>query len=374
VLFLAARLSAAAAYAEPDDREARGLELDSPAPGQLVKLSAPVVEVSGRADPAELYASDIAIAIDLSNSALLAAGADVDGDGTLGRTRAWAKDGNGRGRASRRWTTDPDDTVIHSELIAARLLIKGLAARENRIGVLTYTGFPLVIAPIGPPEAALAAVERIKIVVDWSGTNLARALEAAAWMFAEAPPMPGPERRRTILLFSDGKPTVPYIEYTATRRAIEKTRALAERRIRLCTFAFGEDADLEFLSKLARMTQCHLIPFEVPRDLLIDHVGGPPEPRELTIVNLTTGEPARAVRIFPDGAFDGFAMLVPGENQIEVNATLDDGRRVTASRTVHYEPVEDENEQDRSNAARLLLELRRRTSEVEAANRRRLDR
>jgi hypothetical protein len=363
VLFLAAQINATSAFAEP---ELLGLELDSPAPGQLVRLSAPVVEVSGRV-AAELYASDIVIAIDLSNSALLASGADVDGDGTLGTTKRWAKDGGGKGYLYRRWTTDADDAIIHSELLAARFLISGLAARKNRIGVLTYTGTPRVRARIGSPDAALEAVERVRIVEDWSGTNIALALQEAARMFGETPPMPGPLRPRTILLFSDGEPTVPYTEYTAVRRAIDKTRELAERKIRVCTFAFGEDADMEFLSKLARLTLCRLIPFEEPRDLLIDRIGKSFELQQLTIVNLTTGQPARAVRILPDGAFDGFAMLVPGENRLRVSATLANGRHATAARSVRYEPAETESEQDRRNAARLLIELRRRTQEVEAA-------
>ena len=167
-------------------------------------------------------------------------------------------------------------------------------------------------------------------------------------------------------MFSDGEPTVPYTKYTAVRRAIEKARELAERKIRVCTFAFGEDADLEFLSNLAQLTLCHLIPFEEPRDLLIDRIAESIELQQLTIVNLTTGKPASAVRILPDGAFDGFAMLVPGENQLRVSATLANGRHATAARSVRYEPAETESEQDRRNAARLLIELRRRTQEVEA--------
>jgi hypothetical protein len=375
VLFLAAQIDATAAFAEPDDPELLWLQLDSPASGQLVRLSAPVVEVSGRA-AAELYASDIVIAIDLSNSALLASGVDVDGDGTLGTTKRWAKNGGGRGHRYRRWTTDPDDTIIHSELLAARFLISGLAARKNRIGVLTYTGRPRVRAQIGSPDAALEAVERIRIVEDWSGTNIARALQKAAQMFEETPPMPGSRRPRTVLLFSDGEPTVPYVEYFAVRRALEKTRELAERKIRVCTFAFGEDADMEFLSQLAGLTLCRLIPFEEPRDLLIDRIGEPFELQQLRIVNLTTGQAARAVRILPDGAFDGFATLVPGENQLRVSITLASGRHATAVRNVRYEPAETESEQDRRNAARLLIELRRRTQEVEAAaaEDRRLDR
>ena len=77
-------------------------------------LSTAVVEVRGRAPASDLYASDIVIAIDLSNSALLASGVDLDHDGTVGTTRRWAKNGGGRGRPPRRWTSDRGDTIIIS--------------------------------------------------------------------------------------------------------------------------------------------------------------------------------------------------------------------------------------------------------------------
>ena len=60
-------------------------------------------------------------------------------------------------------------------------------------------------------------------------------------------------------------------------------------------------------------------------------------------------------------------MLVPGENQIEVSVILGDGRHVSTVRTVHYEPSEVESEEDRRDAIRMLIELRRRTHEIEAA-------
>ena len=212
-LLLAVQLTAASASPEAEELQPFGLQLDSPAPGQRVTLSVPVVKVSGRAAGADLYASDIVIAIDVSNSALLAAGVDVDGDGAVGTTRRWAKRGGGRGRPHREWTTDSDDTIIRSELIAAKFLIADLAPRKNRIGVLTYTGSTRVRARVGPPEGALDAVERIRIVENWSGTDIARALEKAAKMLDGAQPLPGPKRQRTVLLFSDGEPTVPSAEY-----------------------------------------------------------------------------------------------------------------------------------------------------------------
>ena len=34
--------------------------------------------------------------------------------------------------------------------------------------------------------------------------------------------------------------------------------------------------------------------------------------------NLTASKPGRAVRLFPDGTFDGYVQLVPGENRLRV--------------------------------------------------------
>ena len=367
VLILAAQIAAPAAFGETGAPEPLGLQLDSPSPGQRVTLPTPVVEVKGRAAASDLYSSDIVIAIDLSNSALLASGVDLDRDGTVGTTRRWAKNGGGHGRPPRRWTSDSDDIIAISELLVARILIDGLAERRNRIGVLTYTARARARAPVGSPEAALAAVAGIRIREDWSGTSIDQALREAGQMLDVAPWLRGPKRPRIVLLFSDGEPTVPSAEFYARRRAIARARDLAERGIRVCTFAFGEDADLEFLSELARVTLCQLIPFERPEDLILDRVAGSLEPLALTIENLTTGQPARAVRVLPDAAFDGFAMLVPGENRIQVRATLADGRHVSATRSVHYEPAASETEASRREAARLLIELRERSREVEAA-------
>jgi hypothetical protein len=363
-----ASLQGFAALADAIPLEPLGMQLDSPTPGQRVTGSVPLVEVSGRAAAPELYEADIVIAIDASNSTLLAAGVDVDRDGVVGKTRRWAKDGKGRGRPHRSWTTDLDDTAIKSELLVAQFVTEGLAIRRNRVGLLTYTGNTAIRARVGPPEAALAAIDRIKIREDWSGTDISRALDVAAQMLAAAPPTGRANRSRIVFLFSDGAPTVPSGEYWARRQALQKAAQLAEWQIRVCTFAFGEEVDLAFLSELAAATRCQLIPFEQPRDLIIDRVARSPRPMKLRIENLTSGEPARAVRLLPDGSFDAFARLVPGDNRIQVGVTLEDGRHVIVLRTVHYAPSETGAERDRLEAARLLHKLRRRTSEIEATD------
>jgi hypothetical protein len=355
------------------------LQIQTPRDGELVRLSAPFVEVSGRAGRTELFGFDVVVVLDLSSSALLASGLDVDRDGVRGETKRWARDGGGWARPSRSWTTDPDDTIVQAELIGARALIDGLAPRRNRVGLLTYSGNPRVLAPIGPPHLARQAIDSIdevRVGEDRSGTNMVRALRRAERMLDETPSIDGAERPRMIALFSDGNPTQPSggarnekpedrREYWAQHRSLELAHALARREIRVCTLALGQDADLAFLEELAHATGCERIPIGRPSNLLSDLRPVRPAPRRLVIQNVTTGQPARAVRVFPDGGFDGFAELVPGENRLAVQTTLADGRRVSQERIVHYDPPESESELDRKHAARLLVELRRRTREVE---------
>jgi hypothetical protein len=81
----------------------------------------------------------------------------------------------------------------------------------------------------------------------------------------------------------------------------------------------------------------------------------------LRIVNATTGRPARALRRFPDGRFDGFVELAPGTNRIRVEATASDGAHAASERTV----ARDAAHPDPAAAEALLRELRRRTREVE---------
>jgi hypothetical protein len=69
------------------------------------------------------------------------------------------------------------------------------------------------------------------------------------------------------------------------------------------------------------------------------------------------------VRTFPDGSFDGFVPLVPGENTIEIEAVLDDGRRARVRQAVHFEPSEAAQAED----AELLSRLRDRTEETALA-------
>jgi hypothetical protein len=381
---LAIRVSVAVlwfAAAPAPAEETLWLALERPTEEQRLRLSAPLVEVRGRTligEPdesgsavgiQELVSADVVLALDLSNTSLLAMGVDVDGDGKVGRDRRTVY---GRPRRSHRfWTTDPDDTIIRSELLAARVLVDRLGERRARLGVLTYTGKPRARAEVGSRERAIEELERIRVTVDWTGTDISRALRLARDMLLDAPRKRGPSRPRIVLLFSDGKPTVPRNEYVAGRRALRAAEELSEEGVQVYTLAFGEDAreDPGVLQEIADITGGRFVEVEDPERVLeelakVEFV----KPAGLLIRNLTTEQLARAVRVFVDGSFDGFVPLAPGWNRLEVSALGPDGKRVGVERRVFYEKPEVESLEDRRRAARMLVELRHRAAETELAS------
>lgn len=364
-LVLPALLAGARAPAA-EDRTPRpvelALELDAPLPDARIRLEVPLAMVSGRAGRAPLFASDVVIAIDQSRSTLLASGLDVDRDGVLGRSRLWAADRGRFAKPRRSWTTDPDDTVLAAEISAAASLVHGLAARRNRIGVLTFAAQPRIRTGVGAPEAGRAALDRIQRMEHEGGTDVARALGVAAQMFDAAPAVEGPRPPRAVLLLSDGRPTLPDGDYWASRRGVETARELAEAGIEIWTLALGARPDAEYLEEMARLTGGDRLRLEDLPALANEPALVSLEPRELAIENLTLARGGRAVRIFSDGRFDGLVPLAPGENTLEVRAVLADGRRQSLRRVVHYEQAPPE---ERRDTAALLLKLRQRTREID---------
>ena len=113
------------------------LALDSPTdwePESIVDW----LEVSGRAGLLDFARHDIVIAIDLSDSALRDSGVDLDGDlerrSTSPATIETLGLGDGDGLLLRRLRLilDFDDTVLMTELAAARALIDQLRAIDKR--------------------------------------------------------------------------------------------------------------------------------------------------------------------------------------------------------------------------------------------------
>ena len=313
------------------------LELVTPEDGLEIRGPVGLIEVSGRAvrSPAGLY--DMVVALDLSVSALYPSGLDVDADGVVGRLRR-TRDVSGGYRPHRRWTTDSGDTIARLELVATQRLFEGLESERVRAGLLTFAGRSRVRAPLGPPELALAALERVKVRLDPSGTDLGAATRAALRLFRKSP---APARERILVVLSDGQPTRPAPEIFARDAALRAARRAAEAGVRIFAFALGDEAAeaAETFREMARVSGGEFFRVERPGDVLLElpHVEYM-KVASVEIENATTGAGARAVRVFADGSFDAYVPLAAGENRLFIQAITTDGEALVSERTVHYAP------------------------------------
>jgi hypothetical protein len=336
-----ARADAGPALAPPTARRA-SLQVEAPANDERVRRPDAQVEVRGRIG-AELYDTDVVLALDVSNSSLLASGSDLDGDGKVGATREFAEDAGRFATSHPHWTTDADDSMLRAELVASRALIGALEPRRNRIGLLTYTSSVRVRAEVGGPEGALRALEAVPIAEDRSGTDVSQALRHAALLLERAP-REGVARPRALLLCSDGEPTVPQPRYEARQKALREAAQLADDGVALYVLAFGShlheargEDDLAFLRALAEAGRGVLVEVDAPARLLEDLPPAEAAPDVLEVVNVTTGEAAHSLRVTPDGRFDAELPLAPGANELRVRASWRDGRSESVWRTVRYE-------------------------------------
>ena len=378
VLAVAAVLAACGhAGLSPPPTPGPTLVLEAPAPGTTVRLPVALVEVRGRAPSGELAGSDVVLAIDLSNTALHATGFDLDRDGVVGETPRWVekprRSTTGHVRFPRRpegFTSDPDDAIVQAEFQAARELIAYLSRSHSRVGLLTYTATARQRAPVGSHDEAIEALDGIRVVVDKTGTRVAEALREAGEMLRAAPDERRPRRRGAILLFHDGKPSSSFAKWDEARSALRRARRLYREGVRVFVLAFGNAAQEDvthMLPDIAAATGGRVVSVGEDTDLIAELTRNQFSPSAVEILNETTGAAGRAVRLFPDGSFDGFAPLTPGRNALRVSVRGTDGRVLNARRVVLYRRPENETDEDLRNAAKLLVELRHRRLETELA-------
>ncbi len=337
-----------------------GLEMVGPVGG---------LEVRGVAGVGAGSRFDVVIALDWSGSTALASGADVDGDGHLGRPLRSSRDPL-RPPNPNRLSSDPGDTVLAAEIAAARRLLERLDPARSRVGLVGFAATAEVLAPVGADRTALdRALEELGSGRFSSGaTNLAAALDTALEALDAAPP--DGARSRVVVLLSDGTPTEP----APVARAAERARGAAERAaragVRVDSFALGVEP-MEGSGVFAEMAERSGGRAELltePGDVLL----ALPRLRlaairDVRVRNATTGDEARATRIFPDGSFDAWVPLVPGENRIVATAEPRGGPPVAAESRVHfqYRPARSPAEAEAAQAT--LERLQRRTLETELA-------
>jgi hypothetical protein len=348
--------------------------------------SLPLIEVKGWAGARQGRGHDLVIVLDLSDSTILSSGVDLDGDGSGGGTDpgflTWLSEQPGVHGAlvERIREVDLDDSILMAEVTAAEALIKRLDPHVFRIGIVAFSDEAGVVAPLGSTRGHLVKVlreTRRDFYQDLSGTNFRDAIRTA---HAELGPDPGDEedcrasrqdRERSMLFLSDGVPTLPVHVDMAKDYALQAARDAGAACIRIYSFALGEEAEeaLEVYRQVAKLSGGRFEKITRPAEVIarlrrVDLAGL----EALRVVNRSNGNPARALRVFPDGSFDGFVELAPGENHLLFIATSREGRKTSVAREVIRLPDACANRDGQGaeceRVRALLEELRRRTLEI----------
>lgn len=312
------------------------LDVERPA-ARTPALRMPWLEVRGFAGSRQQRAYDVAIAVDVSGSTRYASGADVDGNGLVGVRREvqpWEV-----------WSplfdcSDPGDSVLDAELAAVGELVDRLDPRRTRIALIAFSDRARVRAPLGADREQLSQV-LAELDGDFGAgaTHLAEALRLATRVLAEGA-AEGAAPERVLLVLSDGDPNLPAPAERAAAEALRAAGEAADAGVRISTFALGPGVKREpdVYARLAERSGGEHVRVATPGDVLqalpridLARVAG------IAIENLTSGSPARALRVRPDGAFDAWLELVPGENRLRVSARGHTGDEVSEERLVVYD-------------------------------------
>lgn len=333
--------SFAAITANADD--ATRLRIEVPAAAEST-VSLPLVEVRGQATARGARVHELVIVLDASDSSQLPSGWDLDGRPA---------------------------NVLAAEIAATRALLERLEAGPRyRVGLVAFSDTAQVLAKVGSSAAELdAALDALPkdLSRHLRGTNFGDAVATAQLALqpetngvAQGPPA---GTAQSILLLTDGVPTLPPHGDRARQHALYAASAAGAAGIRLFTFDLSRDAKggSPVLAEMAARSDGRFQRLARPGDAIAElrrtDLAGLEEVR---VVNETTGAPARALRTFPDGTFDGFVEVAPGRNRIVFRATTSDGASAVAERMVVRT-----GGAGPADAAALMRELRKRTRETE---------
>ncbi len=307
------------------------VRVEEPKAHAVISAAEPFVTVRGYARGAagKPLPIDLMLVLDVSRSTRLASGADVDGDGVLGET------------LGRLGSTDPQDTVLHAEVAAARALLAGLSP-EIRVGLVSFsgasdrdTGLRLdpsqedawLRAPVGAGIGELEhALDMLLEEGPHGATNFEAAIRLATKTLARQPERP--DVRRAVLFLTDGLPSFPVGRADVSDPgdvALARAAAIAaaEAGLRIHVFALGPDAVAQPASatELARRTGGSFVALAEPGRIIevlpeLSFEGA----LSLVVRNLETGSLAEGVTMHPDGVFEARAPVIEGLNRIRVEA------------------------------------------------------
>jgi len=374
------------------------VSVSSPAPGGKLRdyLHQARIDGSALADSGGRDQFDVMLVLDVSDSTKAASGADVDRDGLVGVDPHRELLPPGAFDPALR-STDPGDTVLQAQVLAARTLLQGLDARRVRVGLVTFAG---EINPatgerkgIDQQDAWLqlpltndyAAIDRALVAVLARGpngaTNFAAGIRLAIVELAGlsgAASVPREGVSKVMLFLTDGIPTLPVGKGTVEdpgddEAALGAAQLARGAGISINTYALGQEA-LKYprvVTEMARMTVGTYSPVQNPGDIvtLLQGVSFA-DVEDVVLTNLSTGEFSSDVRLGPDGSFTGFVPVREGKNRVRISALASDGSRGSVELEFDFEHNEVGDRTRLSELARIReqnkrLEIHRLGVEIE---------
>jgi hypothetical protein len=361
--------------------------VDSPGQGTAIKGKEDVVEVRGTAIAAgeEAQHFDVMVVLDVSGSTKYPSGADVDGDGVVGENPQEGLYAEGE-FAPDVVCTDPEDTILHAEIAAARALVRSLDARRARVGLITFSGevdpatkrqrFPNqknaeLHVPLTPDfarvESGLAKVlaRGPHGATDFSAGIRLATTELAGLSGAVSAPGSG---QKVMLFLTDGTPSFPIgldnVEDAGDlEAAVNAAKIAREAGIRINTYALGTNAlgRPVAATEVARVTLGSFTPVAEPGAIVAAlQAVNFANVEDVAVVNLTLKEDTPDVRLNPDGTFQAFVPVRAGSNRVLVNAVASDGSVANVELAFSFEVAQSEG----AMRERELDELRRLNTEL----------
>jgi hypothetical protein len=338
--------------------------IESPRQGERVENKVDQAPLQGMAiakgeQPSDF---DVMIVMDVSKSTTAASGVDVDGDGEVGVDPELELLPPGAYPEGTR-NTDPGDSILHAEAMAARALVKGLDPRRVRVGLITFGGEvnPVTGERLSPTQQdawvqvpltsdiaqVLGAIDAVLALGARGATNFAAGVRLGVRELAGlsgSTSQPRANSKKVMLFLTDGVPSLPigkgdYTDEGDNEAAVGAAQLARSAGIAINTYALGPGALSQpfAATEIARTTLGTYTPVMNPGDIvaLLQGVSFA-NIEDVVLSNITTGELSTDVRLNPDGSFNGYVPVRIGKNKIRVTALASDGSRGSAMVEIEF--------------------------------------
>jgi sulfur relay (sulfurtransferase) DsrF/TusC family protein len=300
---------------------------------------------------------EVALVLDTSGSTIWPCGIDLDNDGITGelydigfsRMSFFSK------KPIKLINTDPDDSILAAEVIAAKGLLRILNPATTQISLITFNGDLAAdgrSAVLDTPDAFLehplsndySKVDQILTELynrfPYGGTNMGEGIEVAIASLDSN----RPGTQKIIIFLTDGVPSFPYGSANVTdpgdkEYALEAAHKAKAKGIRIDTFAIGGEAlsDPSTVQEIATSTGGVYTAVNNPAEIITKLAETKFfRLKSVKVKNLTLNQPAHYILLSPDGTFMANVPVTSGPNIIQALAEATDGSQGKVDLHLYY--------------------------------------